>query len=247
MIYNLRSYSCKSCQCFFHLWGSGAPNWQREYNDWCSEQSRDWQVVSHRKTPLTGANVVPVAAGRSYAEVARDQRLDPISSDLMHVSRSPPISNGWALDRRNVPSPPRPTLLHRATDATSDPGMGRPPCSRCLAHGHARPACVSKVRCLAYYCYEHIKRNCLAQRPKAMIFRIKRKPLEITSPASDLAVPSSAVEPSSVPTPTRSPHQPPPPYHPNPHPLPMANYPCDPRPHLPPGMDFIPPCAHRRR
>jgi hypothetical protein len=27
----------------------------------------------------------------------------------------------------------------------------------------------------------------------------------------------------------------------------MANYPCDPRPHLPPGTDFIPLCAHRRR
>jgi hypothetical protein len=41
MIYNLRSFSCKSFHCFFHLWGSGAPNWQREFKDWISEQSRD--------------------------------------------------------------------------------------------------------------------------------------------------------------------------------------------------------------
>jgi hypothetical protein len=98
MIYNLRSFSCKSFQCFFHLWGSGAPNWQREFNDWCNEQSQDWQVVSNRKTPLTGANAIPVAAGRSYAEVAHDQHLDPFSSDLMHVSCSPPFSNGRASD-----------------------------------------------------------------------------------------------------------------------------------------------------
>jgi hypothetical protein len=39
-----------------------------------------------------------VAAGRSYAEVAHDQHLDPFSSDLMHVSCSPPFSNGRASD-----------------------------------------------------------------------------------------------------------------------------------------------------
>jgi hypothetical protein len=27
----------------------------------------------------------------------------------------------------------------------------------------------------------------------------------------------------------------------------MANYPCDPTPHLPPGTNVIPPCIHRRR
>jgi hypothetical protein len=93
MIYNLRSFSCKSFQCFFHLWGSGAPNWQREFNDWTSKNSRDWQIVSRRKPPLTGANAILVTASRSYADVARNQRIDPNSTDLMHASRSPPISN----------------------------------------------------------------------------------------------------------------------------------------------------------
>jgi hypothetical protein len=26
----------------------------------------------------------------------------------------------------------------------------------------------------------------------------------------------------------------------------MANYPCDPHPHLPPGADIVPHCIHRR-
>jgi hypothetical protein len=88
MIYNLRSFSCKSFLCYFHLWGSSAPNWQREFNDWISEQSQDWQIVTRRKTPLTGANAIPVAAGRSYAEVACDHRNDLNSLDLIDTSQT---------------------------------------------------------------------------------------------------------------------------------------------------------------
>jgi hypothetical protein len=126
MIYNLRSFSCKSFHCFFHLWGSGAPNWQREFKDWISEQSRDWRIVSHHKSPLTKANAIPVAAGRSYAEVARDQHNDPIYADHMHASRSPSNSNCRPSDRRNDPAPPRPTLLLRSTAAHAESRMGRP-------------------------------------------------------------------------------------------------------------------------
>jgi hypothetical protein len=95
MINNLISYSCPSFICYFHLWGSGAPNWQREHTDWLHEQSLDWHNVSHRKTPLTGANVVPVAVGRSFADVVRVRSGDPISLDCMHNSCSPPISNSF--------------------------------------------------------------------------------------------------------------------------------------------------------
>jgi hypothetical protein len=67
-----------------------------------------------------------VAAGHSYAEVARDQRNDPISVDLMHASRSPSISNYRPSIRRNDSAPPRPTMLLRSTAAHAESRMGRP-------------------------------------------------------------------------------------------------------------------------
>ncbi|KAM0862751.1 hypothetical protein ACQ4PT_045066 [Festuca glaucescens] len=41
-----RSYSCKEFKCFFHLWGSGGPNWEREFRTWCSDQEKEWTLVS---------------------------------------------------------------------------------------------------------------------------------------------------------------------------------------------------------
>jgi hypothetical protein len=122
MIYNLKSFSCKSFHCFFHLWGFGAPNRQREFNNWITEQSRDWQIVSRRKSPLIGANAIAVATGRSYAEVARDQHNDLNSADHMHASRSPSNSNHRPSDLALR----RPTLLLRSTAAPAESGMGRP-------------------------------------------------------------------------------------------------------------------------
>lgn len=37
MVYNLKSFSCKSFSIFFHLWGGGGPNWRRDYALWCNE------------------------------------------------------------------------------------------------------------------------------------------------------------------------------------------------------------------
>jgi hypothetical protein len=81
MVYNLRSYACPSFQCHFHLWGFGGPNLQREFALWTSEEQSNWISVSHWKSPLTGANIVLVAAGRSYADLASLPCLDPRSSD----------------------------------------------------------------------------------------------------------------------------------------------------------------------
>jgi hypothetical protein len=142
-----------------------------------------------------------VAAGRSFAEVVRDHRSDPISVDCMQPSHSHPVSN---CSRPIDLSPLRPTLPPRST-ATLQTMDWPTPCSRCLAHGHVRSACVSKVHCLACYRYGHIKWNYLSRSPKTLIFHIKRKPPEITPPVLDLAVPSSSGESSTPPLPPSSP------------------------------------------
>jgi hypothetical protein len=89
MVYNLRSYTCSSLQCFFHLWGFGGLNWQREFELWSAEEHDSWTQIVRREPPLTGANTVPVATGRSFADVAKRLILDPKSSDHVNVSDFP--------------------------------------------------------------------------------------------------------------------------------------------------------------
>jgi hypothetical protein len=36
-IVKMRCFSCQQFKCFFHLWGHGGPNWQREFHLWNSE------------------------------------------------------------------------------------------------------------------------------------------------------------------------------------------------------------------
>lgn len=52
MVYNLKSFSCKSFSIFFHLWGGGGPNWRKDYALWCKEQEDEWTIVGskHKKS-----------------------------------------------------------------------------------------------------------------------------------------------------------------------------------------------------
>jgi hypothetical protein len=48
-ILKLRMYRCSLFKCFFHLWGRGGPNWEREFNLWQSECQSEWTLVSPGK------------------------------------------------------------------------------------------------------------------------------------------------------------------------------------------------------
>jgi hypothetical protein len=48
-IVKMRSFSCSQFKCFFHLWGHGGPNWQREFHLWKSENAKQWTLVSPSK------------------------------------------------------------------------------------------------------------------------------------------------------------------------------------------------------
>jgi hypothetical protein len=43
-INNLKSSEDQQFKCYFHLWGFGGPNWQREKYLWCVEQRAKWVV-----------------------------------------------------------------------------------------------------------------------------------------------------------------------------------------------------------
>jgi hypothetical protein len=54
MICDLRSYTCKDFNCFFHLWSNGGPNWRREEQIWYMEQDHEWTTVHHKSSRTSG-------------------------------------------------------------------------------------------------------------------------------------------------------------------------------------------------
>jgi hypothetical protein len=206
MVYNLRSYACSSFQCYFHLWGFGEPNWQREFDLWSLEEQAIRTSVSRRKSPLTGANVVPVAADRSFADVASHSNLDPRSSDQV-------ANAGHAPARLNFSNPSTGCNLFWRPIRPEPPQVFTPVicCSRCLASGHNVSDCTSEIRCKSCYQYGHIKWSCLLARRKKHIFCIKEVSPGNQSRSGSPAVPtpnsSSCATPSTPPptSPTRCP------------------------------------------
>jgi hypothetical protein len=49
LVYQLLSYSRVAFKCFFHLWGNGGANWQKEFRDWQKECQQEWTLVSPNK------------------------------------------------------------------------------------------------------------------------------------------------------------------------------------------------------
>ena len=49
-ILKLKWFSCFHFKCFFHLWGSGGPNWRNEYKLWSSANDKEWTLVTHKRS-----------------------------------------------------------------------------------------------------------------------------------------------------------------------------------------------------
>jgi hypothetical protein len=49
LVYQLYSFSCEAFKCFFHLWGNGGANWQKEFRVWQKECQVEWTLVSPNK------------------------------------------------------------------------------------------------------------------------------------------------------------------------------------------------------
>lgn len=58
-IYRSCSFECQSFEVFFSLWGSGGPNWRKNYDLWIKEKDAEWMTVQRSKsTRKTYADVV---------------------------------------------------------------------------------------------------------------------------------------------------------------------------------------------
>jgi hypothetical protein len=195
MIYRLKSFSCPSFKCFFHLWGMEGTNWQWEFSAWSEEQASKWHVVTHQRSSLTGANSIPIAPGCSFAAVIRGNRSNLISSDQTPPSRPASLSNA---DRgphtisilAQQPSPPSPAHLSSSSLQLRSDLI----CQRCLSLCHTSTACTSKIHCRGCCNYGHIAKNWLSHNPKTLIFCIKLKspePSPFQPPETRLVVPST--------------------------------------------------------
>jgi hypothetical protein len=178
LVYNLRSFSCPSFICHFHLSGFGGPNWVHEHSLWLAEKESSWQTTSRRNPPLTGANVLLVAS-RSFADVARSTHLDPISSDRVPSPRPDPALAACSNSIRGS----SPTFDHSTHLDVAHP-THEPICGKCLALGHIRSECHFDFHCKSCHDYGHIQKELHFQATEKIIFRIKRK-----SPKSPHVIP----------------------------------------------------------
>jgi hypothetical protein len=118
MINRLRSYLCHSFTFYFHLWGFGGPNWQREYDSWLYEQDREWQTVSRRnpgihctrynfphRRPLH-SHSSPARSGPVWVEKSRISRSSHAFSNFVQPSITAPPSSS------HLPSHPPSPALH---------------------------------------------------------------------------------------------------------------------------------------
>jgi hypothetical protein len=69
MIYNFKSFACKSFSAFFHLWGGGCPNWRKDNDLWLKEIESEWTTVGSKSK-------------KSYAEVVRSTPVSKKSTFL---------------------------------------------------------------------------------------------------------------------------------------------------------------------
>jgi hypothetical protein len=49
MVNALRSFSCSSFKCYFHLWSNGGPYWHKEFLQWQADCDKEWILVSPNK------------------------------------------------------------------------------------------------------------------------------------------------------------------------------------------------------
>lgn len=99
MVYNLKSFACKSFSVFFHLWGNGGPNWRKDYDLWLREQEAEWTVVGSKSK-------------KSYAQVVRTPPVNKKSTFLRlkfpdNYCHNYVDSQSSVKPRRNAPSPTR--------------------------------------------------------------------------------------------------------------------------------------------
>jgi hypothetical protein len=114
LIQRRKFYAEKEFKCFFHLWGSGGPNWEIELFNWHKESDAEWTKVRSRRTNhmqsrnlerasrphgiLTGANAVLINSSRNFASVVRspiihEEQAGRVSSSQEDLGRAESVSN----------------------------------------------------------------------------------------------------------------------------------------------------------
>lgn len=66
-LYRLQFFSCELFKLSVHLWGSGGPNWRREYRQFLTEEELSWSAARRQTSPSFVARTMQC----SYAEVAK--------------------------------------------------------------------------------------------------------------------------------------------------------------------------------
>lgn len=79
-ILHQRTFVCPQFKCFFHLWGHGGPDWEKEFRAWQIECQEEWTLVSpSKRRARLGLEAMKKAPAKSYL---RSFVPDPMKKSL---------------------------------------------------------------------------------------------------------------------------------------------------------------------
>jgi hypothetical protein len=95
MVHNLRSFACPQFVCYFHLWGRGGPNWQKEELLWYTEEDANWSTISRSKSHVPHArsscshHFRPIPVNQSFQRIHKALDRPSIHSVLTGANLIP--------------------------------------------------------------------------------------------------------------------------------------------------------------
>ncbi|KAM0885808.1 hypothetical protein ACQ4PT_030071 [Festuca glaucescens] len=118
MINALRSFSCSSFKCYFHLWGNGGPAWFREFSLWQSECDKEWILVSPNKGRTDKAMAALHIRPQKSAMVGRNMKVQAKKRLTFAAEVAYPACVGYSVQSQKVSNDPQSPSLSAGLDST---------------------------------------------------------------------------------------------------------------------------------
>ncbi|KXG35793.1 hypothetical protein SORBI_3002G229200 [Sorghum bicolor] len=155
------SFECDLFKLFFHLWGAGGPNWQKELALYLNEEESSWSAVKRvsqtsfadvvKSSLLSGANSIPL--GRKVFPPPSDhKKVPPARISVFGRIKFP---NNSAFDHILSSRDERTSVRAPSVPAMPNSGLNQAWCSRCLDVSHSRNSCRNRITCFVCLGWGH--------------------------------------------------------------------------------------------
>ncbi|KAM0856737.1 hypothetical protein ACQ4PT_048926 [Festuca glaucescens] len=118
MINALRSFSCSSFKCYFHLWGNGGPAWFREFSMWQSECDAEWILVSPNKGRTDKAMAALHLRPQKSAMLGRNMKVQAKKRLSFAAEVAYPACVGYSVQSQKVSHDPQTSSISPSLGST---------------------------------------------------------------------------------------------------------------------------------